>query len=74
MPRYYIVLILPVMMLCTLWFVIMKPIINTDGLRYYKLYKREHATTTIVVNRKLSPFECFSMQLDNNGTVCRRDP
>jgi hypothetical protein len=72
MPRYYIVILAPLMMLTTVYFMIINPIMHDARFKYYKLYKREYATTVIVVDRRLSPFECFKLQLDNNGTVCRR--
>jgi len=75
MPRYYVVVILPIMAVCTLWFVVIHPIIKHDGFRYYKLYKQDYATTIVVVNRKLTPFECFNLQIQrNDGSECRRIP
>lgn len=73
MPRYYIVIFLPIVTICALWFTVIHPMIQSPGLRYYKLYKHEHATTIVVVNRAMSPIECFMHQVEMEGTMCRRE-
>ncbi|QIG70467.1 hypothetical protein PP744_gp004 [Rhizobium phage RHph_N38] len=73
MPRYYVVILMPLMMLCTLYFTV--PIMNKhNGPGHYKLYQRQYATTVeIVVNRsRMSLTECIGYQMQYSNSVCVR--
>ncbi|QIG76530.1 hypothetical protein EVC27_005 [Rhizobium phage RHph_I1_6] len=73
MPRYYVLILMPLMMLCTLYFTVpmLKPV---NGPGHYKLYQRQHATTVeIVINRsRMSLTECIGYQMQYPESVCVR--
>lgn len=68
MPRYQVLIIA----LVGFMFIGAGLVIKPHVPKYYKLYKKQDSVSVLVVKRELTALDCFTMQVENKGTVCVR--